>query len=73
MNLSWELWLGVGVLVLLAALIYAKLRSGRTTPREEAVSEAATKAQYDHPDDPDAAEHAGLSGLPPTPPPPREP
>jgi flagellar biosynthesis/type III secretory pathway M-ring protein FliF/YscJ len=72
MNLSWELLIGVGVVLLLAALIYATLRASRATPREEAASEAATKAQYDHPDDPDAAERPG-SGLPPTPGVPREP
>ena len=48
-----DLWIVItviGVVILGAALAYGRMRASKTTPREEAAREAATRAQYENPD-----------------------
>jgi hypothetical protein len=56
----WIIVTVIGVVILGLALAYGRMRASKTTPREEAARDAATREQYD-PDgtsyrpDPDAA------------------
>ena len=43
----WILITVAGVVILAAAIAYGMWKSSRTTPREEAMRDAATRAQYD--------------------------
>jgi hypothetical protein len=52
-----DLWIVItviGVVILGAALFYGRMKASTTTPREEAMRDAATRAQYENPD-PDTA------------------
>ena len=48
-----DLWIVItviGVVILGAVLVYGRMKSSKTTPREEAMRDAATRAQYENPD-----------------------
>ena len=48
--ISWEIAFGLGALVLAAALIWAMQRNRTRNRANDALTEAATRADYDHPE-----------------------
>ncbi len=57
-NLSWELLYAVGAALLGAAIIFGLVRYYRRDRRNDAVTEAATHEEYQHPDRYDRSEDA---------------
>ncbi|WP_300578487.1 hypothetical protein [Phenylobacterium sp.] len=55
-NLSWELLFPVGAALLGVAIIFGLMRYHRRDRRNDAVTEAATREEYQHPDRYDQAE-----------------
>ena len=65
-----DLWIAItviGVLILGVALAYGRMRATKTTPREEALRDAATRAQYENPD-PETSTRSASTGDPNLPP-----
>lgn len=50
MNLSWEMLWGLGALLLLAGLVYGFTQYKRRNRANDAVTEAATRAEYSDPE-----------------------
>jgi hypothetical protein len=50
MHIGWELFFGLGALVLLCAIAYGAWQAKRRNPANDRVTEEATREQFDHPD-----------------------
>jgi hypothetical protein len=48
--IGWEILYGVGALVLFVGLAYGAWQYHTRDRRKDALTEAATRAEYDHPD-----------------------
>jgi hypothetical protein len=48
--ITWEIFYGIGALVLAAAIVWAILRNRARNRANDPLTEAATKADYDHPE-----------------------
>jgi hypothetical protein len=49
-DFSWEILYGIGALALAFALVWGLMRNARRNRSNDAVTEAATREEYDHPD-----------------------
>lgn len=49
-NLSWELLFAVGAALLGAAIVFGLMRHHGRNRRNDALTEAATREEYQHPD-----------------------